>query len=99
MKGKCISNLKVIGKVTEQYDKYKHLFVRTNGEAISTKSICTEFVQNEYIIVSTDTRINISSGFIIQIKKDAITVLLNRYVLTIIISIIYHGTSKKNVYI
>nr|XP_050867818.1 DNA replication ATP-dependent helicase/nuclease DNA2 [Vespula vulgaris] len=77
MKGKCISNLKVIGKVTEQYDKYKHLFVRTNGEAISTKSICTEFVQNEYIIVSTDTRINISSGFIIQIKKDAITVLLN----------------------
>ncbi|XP_035724130.1 DNA replication ATP-dependent helicase/nuclease DNA2-like isoform X1 [Vespa mandarinia] len=77
MKGKCISNLKVIGKVTEQYDKYKHLFVRTNGQAISIKNICTEFVQNEYIIVSTDTRINISSGFIVQIKKDSITVLLN----------------------
>ncbi|KAI4477910.1 hypothetical protein M0804_012390 [Polistes exclamans] len=77
MKGNCISNLKVIGKVIEQYDRFKHIFVRTNSQAVIDKNISTEFVENEYVIVSTDTRINISSGFIIQINKNAITLLLN----------------------
>ncbi|KAK2585939.1 hypothetical protein KPH14_010520 [Odynerus spinipes] len=78
IKGTCICNLKVIGKVTEQYDRYEHIFVKANGQAISTESICTEFSENEYIIISTNTRINISSGFVINVKKDAIIVLLDR---------------------
>lgn len=95
MKGKCISNLKVIGKVTEQYGKYEHLFVRANGQPISIKSNTTELVQNEYIIVSTDTRINISSGFVMKIKKDAIILLLNRYVINRYdISMTSRGKSK-----
>ncbi|XP_015178226.1 PREDICTED: DNA replication ATP-dependent helicase/nuclease DNA2 [Polistes dominula] len=77
LKGNCISNLKVIGKVVPQYDRFKHIFVRTDSQTIINENISTEFVENEYVIVSTDTRINISSGFIMKINKNAITLLLN----------------------
>ncbi|KAI4500290.1 hypothetical protein M0802_004707 [Mischocyttarus mexicanus] len=77
IKGNCICNLKVIGKVIAQYDRFKHIFVRANSQAVINKNIHTEFVENQYVIVSTDTRINISAGFIVQINEDSITLLLN----------------------
>lgn len=37
------------------------------------------FSENEYVLISTNTRINISTGFIAQRKEDSITILLDRY--------------------
>ncbi|XP_033337738.2 DNA replication helicase/nuclease 2 [Megalopta genalis] len=73
----CISGLKVIGKVVEYDSKYRHTFVRTNHDQDSNIPYL-EFVENEYILVSTNKRINISAGFIMHIKEDSVTVLLDR---------------------
>lgn len=76
----CIANLKVIGKIVECNSKYQHTFVRANSseDLINISVLSTEFTENEYILVSTVKRINISAGFILNIKKDSITVLLDR---------------------
>lgn len=79
-KGIGISNLKVIGKVVEQNDRYRHTFMRVNikGEAIENGAFNSVFVENEYIVVSTDTQINITTGNILQISNDTISVLLDK---------------------
>ncbi|XP_015433477.1 PREDICTED: DNA replication ATP-dependent helicase/nuclease DNA2 [Dufourea novaeangliae] len=76
----CVCNLKVIGKVIECDSKYQHTFVRANfNETFSNVSISqTEFTENEYVLVSTDTNINLSAGFIVHLKEDSIIVLLDR---------------------
>ncbi|XP_017754506.1 PREDICTED: DNA replication ATP-dependent helicase/nuclease DNA2 [Eufriesea mexicana] len=80
MKKTCICNLQVIGKVIECDSKYKHTFVRANVKAqfSNTNIPYMEFSDNEYILISTNTRINISAGFIVQRKEDSIIVLLDR---------------------
>ncbi|CAL7942303.1 unnamed protein product [Xylocopa violacea] len=76
----CISNLKVIGKVTEHNSKYKHTFVRANLKVqfSNTKIPYMEFTDNEYVLISTNVRINISAGFIVKRAEDSITVMLDR---------------------
>ncbi|XP_054016381.1 DNA replication ATP-dependent helicase/nuclease DNA2 isoform X1 [Hylaeus anthracinus] len=69
----CISNLKLISKVVEHSSKYQHTFGRGDVDIPYT-----EFSENEYVIVSTDTRVNVSAGFIMHIEKYSITVLLDR---------------------
>ncbi|XP_076652075.1 DNA replication helicase/nuclease 2 isoform X2 [Halictus rubicundus] len=80
LKKLCISGLKVIGKVVEYDSKYQHTFVRANpSQNCSNVNIpYLEFRENEYILVSTNERINISAGFIINIKEDSVIVLLDR---------------------
>ncbi|KOX72024.1 DNA2-like helicase [Melipona quadrifasciata] len=80
VKRTCICNLKVIGHVISYNTKYKHTFIRANlnGQFSSTNIPYTEFLDNEYILVSTNTRINISAGFIIERKEDSITLILER---------------------
>ncbi|XP_031846544.2 DNA replication helicase/nuclease 2 isoform X2 [Nomia melanderi] len=76
----CISNLKVIGKVVEYDSKYQHTLVRANSSKNHSNIavLSMEFTENEYILVSTNKRINISAGFIVNIKEDSVTVLLDR---------------------
>lgn len=76
----CICNLKIIGKVIEYNSKYKHTFIRANvKEQFSNTNIpYMIFSENEYVLISTNTRINISTGFIAQRKEDSITILLDR---------------------
>ncbi|XP_076168261.1 DNA replication helicase/nuclease 2 isoform X2 [Ptiloglossa arizonensis] len=72
----CICNLKLIGKVVEHDSKYQHTFVRANvNKQVNIPYM--EFMENEYVLVSTDGRINISVGFIMHIKEDSVTVLLD----------------------
>ncbi|XP_043517385.1 DNA replication ATP-dependent helicase/nuclease DNA2 isoform X1 [Frieseomelitta varia] len=80
IKKTCICNLKVIGHVISYNTKYKHTFIRANlnGQFSSTNIPYTEFSDNEYVLVSTNTRINISAGFIIERKEDSITLILER---------------------
>ena len=78
----CICNLKVIGKVTDCDTKYRHTFVRSNLDTqFSNINIpYMEFSDNEYVLVSTNTRINLSAGFIAQRKENSITLILERYI-------------------
>ena len=71
----------MIGHVISYNTKYKHTFTRANlnGQFSSTNIPYTEFSDNEYVLVSTNTRINISAGFIIERKEDSITLILERY--------------------
>ncbi|XP_076757280.1 DNA replication helicase/nuclease 2 [Xylocopa sonorina] len=80
MKKICISNLKVIGKVSEHNSKYKHTFVRANlnVQFSHSKIPYMEFADNEYVLISTNVRVNISAGFIVKRTEDSIIVLLDR---------------------
>ncbi|XP_050492574.1 DNA replication ATP-dependent helicase/nuclease DNA2 isoform X3 [Bombus huntii] len=88
----CICNLKVIGKVTDCDTKYRHTFVRSNLDTqFSNINIpYMEFSDNEYVLVSTNTRINLSAGFIAQRKEDSITLILERDVTKYNINEFFH---------
>lgn len=79
-RGTCICNLQIIGKVVEQDDKYQHKFARVNikGETIENGKLGGAFAENDYIIVSTDARVNIAAGYIMYISHDIVAVLLDK---------------------
>lgn len=81
-RGTCICNLKIVGKVMmEQDDRYRHKFARVNikGETIENDSaLSSAFAENDYVIISTDTRVNIAAGYIRHILHDTVTVSLNK---------------------
>ncbi|XP_015518231.1 DNA replication ATP-dependent helicase/nuclease DNA2 isoform X1 [Neodiprion lecontei] len=78
--GKCISNLKIIGKVFIECNRFRHTFTRVNSADFKVTSDLTKFGFNtmEYVIISTDTKINVCAGTVIELSKDTITVLLER---------------------
>lgn len=79
-RGTCICNLKIIGKVVEQDDRYQHNFSRVNikGETIENGELGNAFAENDYIIVSTDARVNIAAGHIMHVSHDIVAVLLDK---------------------
>jgi len=79
-RGTCICNLKILGKVVKQDDKYQHTFARVNikGETIENDTVGSTFNENDYIIISTETRVNIVAGYIMHISHDTVTVLLGK---------------------
>ncbi|XP_014474776.1 PREDICTED: DNA replication ATP-dependent helicase/nuclease DNA2 isoform X2 [Dinoponera quadriceps] len=74
-KGTCISNLKVIGKVAEQGDRYEHTFARVD---ITGETVENVFTENSYIVVSTDARVNVTTGVISRISNDTVSALLDK---------------------
>ncbi|XP_046738978.1 DNA replication ATP-dependent helicase/nuclease DNA2 [Diprion similis] len=78
--GKCISNLKIIGKVFIECNRFRHTFTRINSGDFKVTNDLTKFGFNtmEYVIISTDTKINVCAGTVIELSKDTITVLLER---------------------
>jgi len=79
-RGMCICNLKILGKVVKQDDKYQHTFARVNikGETIENGIVDSAFNENDYVIISTETRINIVAGYIMHVSHDTVTVLLDK---------------------
>lgn len=79
-RGTCICNLKIIDKVMERDDRYQHKFARANikGETMENGEFGNAFAENDYIIVSTDTRINIAAGYIMHVSHDIVAVLLDK---------------------
>jgi len=78
-RGTCICNLKIAGKVVERGDRYQHKFARVNikGE-IENDALGSAFTENDYIIVSTDARVNIAAGHIMHVSHDIVAVLLDK---------------------
>ena len=60
---------------------FLHNFVRKNEKELFalTDLTAANFTEGEYILVSTDTRINVSTGYVHRKTKDTIQVLLERY--------------------
>ncbi|XP_076233037.1 DNA replication helicase/nuclease 2 isoform X2 [Calliopsis andreniformis] len=74
----CICNLKIIGKVIEYDSRFQHTFVRANVNRQDVNIPYMEFTENDYVLVSTNSRVNISAGFILNIREDCVNVLLDR---------------------
>ncbi|XP_018404241.1 PREDICTED: DNA replication ATP-dependent helicase/nuclease DNA2 [Cyphomyrmex costatus] len=79
-KGTCICNLKTVGKVIKQDDRYEHKLARVNikEEIIENGILGSTFSENSYIIISTDARVNIAAGYIMHVSHDIVTVLLDK---------------------
>lgn len=79
-KGTCICNLEVCGDAMEQGRGYLHTFVRKNYDEEHAVSDLNDapFVEGEYVLVSTNTRLNVSAGYVQEKSKHAIDVLLDR---------------------
>ncbi|XP_070169589.1 DNA replication ATP-dependent helicase/nuclease DNA2 [Polyergus mexicanus] len=79
-RGTCICNLKVVGKVMMEQDRYRHKFARVNikGETVENGTFNSAFTENDYIIISTDVRINIAAGYIMHVSHDTVAVLLDK---------------------
>ncbi|KAG7207925.1 hypothetical protein KM043_009514 [Ampulex compressa] len=88
-RGTCISNLKVLGKVTEKDSKFQHMFVRKSPNDRG-KDFCIDFSENDYVVVSMNMRVNISTGFVIDVKEDSIVVNLNKDITKIYVDDIFH---------
>lgn len=80
IRGTCICNLKTVGKVVERDDRYQHEFARVDikGETIKDSAFGGTFAENDYIIVSTDTRVNIAAGHIMHVSHGIVAVLLDK---------------------
>ncbi|EFN73136.1 DNA2-like helicase [Camponotus floridanus] len=80
-RGTCICNLKIVGEVVmEQDDRYRHKFARVNikGETIDDGTFSSSFTEDNYVIISTDAKINIAAGHIMHVSHDTVTVLLDK---------------------
>lgn len=80
-RGTCISNLKVVGEVSmKPDDRYHHKFARVDikGETIDHGSFSSSFTEDNYVIISTDSKINIAVGHITHVSHDTIVVLLDK---------------------
>ncbi|XP_012282374.1 DNA replication ATP-dependent helicase/nuclease DNA2 isoform X2 [Orussus abietinus] len=77
--GFCLANLK-IRVVDVVDDKYMHSFVRLNADSTHVINDFTnsELKEQNYVIINTNTRINICSGFVRRVEKDVITVSLDK---------------------
>lgn len=96
-KGKCICNLKVTGKITEECGKYPHTFIRANKKDVHFRDLThSGFIEQDFIIVSTTTRINVSTGFVIHISKETIVVLLDRNVTKHNLNAVFHIDSYSS---
>nr|XP_012226451.1 PREDICTED: DNA replication ATP-dependent helicase/nuclease DNA2 [Linepithema humile] len=80
-KGTCICHVKVVGQVVEQDDRYQHAFARVDikGETVEKGlALGNTFSEGDFIMISTDSRINIAAGSVVCISHDVVTVLLEK---------------------
>ncbi|XP_033220291.1 DNA replication ATP-dependent helicase/nuclease DNA2 [Belonocnema kinseyi] len=75
-KGSCICNLKLVS-FEEQEGQYSHTFKKNEEDRLGAFSI-SEINVGDYIVINTNERINISTGYVADIKDDSISVLLDR---------------------
>lgn len=72
--GKCISNVQISG-VEECNDQYHMSFKKTNENA---NLMASGIAENNYVVISTDTRPAAATGFVTNIDNKTISVLADR---------------------
>ncbi|OXU27176.1 hypothetical protein TSAR_005441 [Trichomalopsis sarcophagae] len=81
-RGSCISNLNLVS-VSEINGRYLHKFQRLDINA-------TDFCENEYVIISTMTRINVCSGFIDSVSSETVTVHCDKNITKVYKDTVFH---------
>lgn len=77
-RGSCISNL-ILVSVSEKYGRFLHEFQRSKDHETSEINVA-DFSEQEYVIISTNKRINISSAFVDSITSSTVSVHCEKYV-------------------
>lgn len=77
--------MKLIQPVKEENDTYIHTFTRNTDEILTENDkkldlLKSGLVASNYVVVSTDARAAIATGFVTQINQNQIEVSLERYV-------------------
>lgn len=82
--GTGVCNLTVCETVVQEDNRYLHTFRRKNSDEKFALMDLTQsnFSEGEYVIVSTDMRVNVSAGYLKSKSKDTIQMLLDRYLNT-----------------
>lgn len=76
--GDCITSLKISKAVKEQGTKYYLHTMERSDKSYQNNFKHTNFSVNNYLIVSTNDRIAISTGFISAITETSVDLLLDR---------------------
>lgn len=79
MSGRSIINLKVLDVGEEMNGVYEHSFQKINDDT-TVNLYANGIMEGNYVVVSTDTRPAIASGFVTDIKITSISVTLDRCV-------------------
>ncbi|GLV38467.1 DNA replication helicase/nuclease 2 [Carabus blaptoides fortunei] len=85
-RGKSLAYLKLVQSVQEENDTYKHTFVRSTDDSVKILMdnnlkldlLKSGLVANNYVVVSTDVRSAIATGFVTEISQEQIEVNLER---------------------
>lgn len=74
----CISNLKLSGVVKDQ-DRYIHTFTREKSEDCEEVDFSLfDFSEGEYIVISTNDRVNITPGRIHTTELNKVSVKITK---------------------
>ena len=66
-------------EVEEKEERFSHTFMKIeNLEDVDKDFTHLEINESDYIVINTNDRINIASGYVSDISNDSITVLLDR---------------------
>jgi DNA replication ATP-dependent helicase Dna2 len=76
-KGRCITNVRVVFVGNERNGLFEHTFEKEKSRIGHNLTEC-DIVENNYVIVSTDSRAAIASGFVTEISSSRITITLDR---------------------
>ncbi|KAL7288860.1 hypothetical protein TKK_0016832 [Trichogramma kaykai] len=88
-RGSCICNLSLIS-VTEKYERFLHTFERSKSYEKSSELNASDFGEQEYVIISTNDRINIVSGFIDDINGTTVSVHCEKNITKVYKNDIFH---------
>lgn len=76
-RGTCICNMKLAGRPLEENDRFSHKFER-GDIAAKTVEQDAAFAKNDFVIVSTDARVNVTTGYVTRICGESVTILLDK---------------------
>ncbi|XP_011497462.1 PREDICTED: DNA replication ATP-dependent helicase/nuclease DNA2 [Ceratosolen solmsi marchali] len=87
--GSCISNLNLIF-VSENDGRFLHKFQRIENYEKVSKINTSDFNEQDYVIISTNNRINVCSGFINKVTPSAVLVYCEKDISKVYNDSIFH---------
>lgn len=67
--------------IEKKEDRYEHTFKRNEElEGALDDFTLSEIHEGDYVIINTSERVNISSGYVREMNRDSLTILLDRFV-------------------
>lgn len=77
VKGRCITNLKIVNIGDEVNGIYEHCFEKVND--LNNNFYSNGITEGNYVLISTDKRTAVAAGFVSTLTPKTISVFLERY--------------------